>query len=327
VAHFDELRATLADGVFCQPSLDRFQRDLRTVLTMQQLPRRDLLDVLTALLSLHLAIYYYRVAVVLGEGVDRAIAATGQLGEVGGGCDCSGGLAGCSLAGRILFRVGTSGDRPVSMKDGCAVSYRDVDGSRLLSLSATIMTANFAQRIWAALGGPHGRPRPSELAAAARTNPELAHQFDTTASAFATLFALEKELATTAEEAAAYGRRSPGLFALREAVLESRRSRLKHLSRDVVNQLAKRESGGSLIRTRGRVIFFELDEDFLFLLVKLVCGEGELAFDRFIGGLREYGLAPQSGDEETRLAAALEHLGMLRRYSDAGESIYVHHNV
>ena len=31
-------------------------------------------------------------------------------------------------------------------------------------------------------------------------------------------------------------------------------------------------------------------------------------------------------DEKERLTGALEHLGMLRRYSDAGESIYVRHN-
>jgi hypothetical protein len=319
----------LADGPFCQPALDRFQQDLRTVLTIKRLPRRDLLDLLTALLSLHLAVYYYRLAVVLGEELDQAVAASGQLDPPvsARGCDCSGGLVGCSLAGRIRFRVGTSGDRPVSMRDGCATAYGDVDAGHLLPLSATIITANLAQRIWHCLGGPAGKPRLRELAAAARGDADFARDFNAAAAAFAALHALETELASTASEAAAYALRPPGLFALRESVLASRRSRLKYHSRDVVNQLAKRESGGSLIRTRGRVTFFELDEDFLWLLVRLVCGEREVSFAAFIAGLRDYGLAPQDAGEEARLADALEHLGMLHRYSDAGESIYVRHNL
>lgn len=109
-------------------------------------------------------------------------------------------------------------------------------------------------------------------------------------------------------------------------MLTARRGRLKHTSRDVVNQLAKRAFGGSLIRSNGtRVTFFELDEDYLFLLVKLVCGGGELAYEEFLAGLELYGLAPQDGDERDRLAATLEAMGMLTRYSDAGESTYVRH--
>ncbi|HXH07173.1 MAG TPA: hypothetical protein VNI83_11340 [Vicinamibacterales bacterium] len=327
--HGASLPEDLADGAFCQPALDRFQRDLRTVLTMRRLPRRDLLDVLTALFSLHLAIYYYRLAVVLGEELDRAVAATGELAPPASarGCDCSGGLGACALAGRIRFRVGTSGDRPVSMRDGCATAYRDVDATRLLPLAATIITANLAQTIWHGLGGPAGKPRLRELTDAARADAGFARKFNAAAAVFAALHALETEQAATAEEAAAAGLRPPGLFALRESVLASRRSRLKYQSRDVVNQLAKREGGGSLIRTRGRVTFFELDEDFLWLLVRLVCGEREVSFTAFVTGLRAYGLAPQDGGEEVRLANALEHLGMLRRYSDAGESVYVHHNL
>jgi DNA phosphorothioation-dependent restriction protein DptG len=94
----------------------------------------------------------------------------------------------------------------------------------------------------------------------------------------------------------------------------------------VVHQLVKRESGGSLIRSHGnRVTFFELDEEFLFLLVKLVCKDQEVPFDDFLVGLYSYGLTPQDDAERQRLAEALERLGMLTRYSDAGESTYVKH--
>jgi hypothetical protein len=324
---FDNFPATVTQGVFCQPALSRFQDDLRCILEMDELPRRDRLDLLTALLSLHLAVYYYRLAVVLGEEIDRAISATGQLETEmePSGCDCSGGLENCSLAGRILFRVGTSGDRPVSLHHGCAVAYRDVDAQRLFPLAATIITSNIAQHLWEGLGGKAGNPSLRAITSRANEDAAFAAEYDTAASAFAVLYAIEKELASTPEEAAGFAR-APGLFALRESVLAAWRSKLKYWSRDVVNSLAKRENG-SFIRTRGRVTFFEVDEDFLFLLVRLICGASERPFDEFLNELRIYGLAPQDDDEVGRLTDALEHLGMLRRYSDAGESTYVSHNV
>src|SRR5260370_988315 len=61
---------------FCQPALTRFQEDLRTVLGLSaKLPRRDLINTLTGLISLHLALYYYHVSLILGLEIDRAIAA------------------------------------------------------------------------------------------------------------------------------------------------------------------------------------------------------------------------------------------------------------
>jgi len=93
-----------------------------------------------------------------------------------------------------------------------------------------------------------------------------------------------------------------------------------------VNQLAKVTDAGNLIRQNSpRAIFFEVDEDLLFLLVRLVCGTDPMPYDQFLAGLACYGLAPQHEAEEQRLAAALERLGMLVRYSDAGEAAYVHH--
>src|SRR5262249_37457975 len=120
IQRFDEFPATVSGGVFCQPSLSSFQDDLRCLLAMEGLPRRDRLELITALLSLHLALYYYRLAVVLGEELDSAIAAIGGItpDPHALGCDCSAGLEGCTLAGRIRFRVGTSGDRPVSLHHG-----------------------------------------------------------------------------------------------------------------------------------------------------------------------------------------------------------------
>jgi DNA phosphorothioation-dependent restriction protein DptG len=138
------------------------------------------------------------------------------------------------------------------------------------------------------------------------------------------VLACETGLADSAESAVRLASKKPGAFALREVTLASRRSSLKYRGRDVVNQLVKREAtGGILVRTRGNVQFFEVDEDMLFLLVAVICSEKEIPYSLFLEGLLRYGLEPQDAGERATLADALERLGMLRRYSDAGESTYV----
>jgi len=322
----DEVRAALGAGAFCQPSLDRFQRDLKTVLGMK-LPRRDLIESLNELLGLHLAIIYYRVAVVLSEEIDEAVAADAGLPARGTSCDCSGGLPACSLAGRIRFRVGTRGYRPVSMKDGCVQSYRDVDAKRLLALPANIITANLLHHIWVALdGGASSQPRVGALASRIRSDRSFAKVFGAAAAGFAILHRADREQPAAARPADLL----PGTHALRESVLAARRSTLKHTSRDVVNQLAMDSSGtgGALLRRHGtRVTFFELDEPFLFLIAKLICRDQEVPLEEFQRELADYGLAPQDAAESARLAAALDGMGMLVRYSDSGDSAYVRHIV
>ena len=66
-AYEDDLRADFeaAGGAFCQPSMDLFRRDLRTVIDTD-LPRPDKIQWLTLLLSLHLSVRLYRIAVVKG---------------------------------------------------------------------------------------------------------------------------------------------------------------------------------------------------------------------------------------------------------------------
>jgi hypothetical protein len=307
------------EGPFCQPSLDLFQRDLRTVAGMK-LSRRDLIEALTHVLSLHLAIHYYRIALVLGEEVDRAIAASASLPEPEGGCDCTA-LRACSLAGRIRFRIGSTGYRPISQRDPCAVAYRDLDAQRLLALAGNIATANLAQHIWQHLGGPASqRPLTRDLAAAVGIDAELRRRFDAAAAGFAAVIAGD-----SSEQDGGVVRRGPGLHSLREAILlEAGRNDLRHRSRDVVNQLAKRERG-ALLHTNGGTTFFELDETFLSLIVKLICRDGAVPFEQFLEGLCDYGLVPQHDGERDRLASTLERLEMLHRYSDSGESAFVRH--
>ena len=88
-------------------------------------------------------------------------------------------------------------------------------------------------------------------------------------------------------------------------VLDDRRKTLKYTSRDVVNQLVRRPFGGSLIRTRGAVNFFELDEEFLFLLVKFILtrlGQREVQFSDFLAQLAPYGFVVQDEDEQGALS-------------------------
>ncbi len=330
---WEEVESALKVGAFSQAALDQFQADMRTVLSMRaQLPRRDLLDLVTSLLSFALTIHYYRVAVTLGEQLDRAIATTGGLEPPPLSRNGGGELTADALAGRILFRIGTRGDRPVRMTDPCVLRYRELTEHRLMGMPAVIITMNLTQRLWQALGDAPPRADLVALDERAQEDEEFAQAIDAGTAALAVVYAARSARTRGApelneRELVALGTRRPGLFALREAVIATRRTRLRHTSRDVVNQLAKRESGGSLIRTRGPATFFELDEDFLFLVVKLICQDGEVDFATFLHELTRYGLAPQDEEEKGLLADALERLGMLRRYSDAGESIYVHHPI
>jgi hypothetical protein len=206
----------------------------------------------------------------------------------------------------------------VSKRDPCALAYQDVDARRLLALPANIATANIAQHIWAHLGGAKSsRPLLRELSEAARADDVLRARFDAAAAGMTAL------IVDRSAKDPAIARARPGLHALREAILAAAgRNDLRHRARDVVNQLAKRERGG-LLHTNGSVVFFELDEVFLTLMVKLVCRDDAVPLERFIAELEAYGLAPQHDTERERLTATLERLEMLRRYSDSGESTYV----
>ena len=102
---------------------------------------------------------------------------------------------------------------------------------------------------------------------------------------------------------------------------------LRHQGRDIVNQLmlnVNLASPGSLITRNGTHGFYEIDEQLLILLVRLVCRDDQLPYDDFLDGLLSYGLSPQDEAERHALADALERLGLLVRYSDAGEAAFVH---
>ena len=101
-------------------------------------------------LSINLALYYYRLAFVLGEGIESCIrAGAGQpLGPTP------------DFTGRILFRVGTGGDRPARLNDPCSQSFLDLDNRHLLALPANMATTNLLHAMGASVGlvGPDSVP-------------------------------------------------------------------------------------------------------------------------------------------------------------------------
>jgi hypothetical protein len=330
-----------AGGAFCQPSMNLFRVDLETVLNTD-LPRPDKIQWLTLLLSLHLSVRMYRIAVVKGGELDGAVAAAAQIEAPDSGalcpCPSSGGgpecLQQCPLAGRLQFRTGSGRYRPVSTRDGCRSSYIEIDQRRLLDMPATLVTANLASRAWAALGGglPADRRDLQALAAALESDANLRRDHDAVCRAITVLHrdAQRKGAATLEEleEAAQTRPLRPGLHALRDDVRKLRARDLRHQSRDVVNQLILDSNvggPGSLVSRNGTHGFYEVDEQLLLLLVRLTCQDKQRPYEAFLEGLRNYGLAPQDEVEREALADALERLGLLARYSDAGEASFVHY--
>jgi hypothetical protein len=329
---------TRSGGPFCEASLALFERDLRTVLSASELPRPERVRWLTLALSLHLALRFYRAAAGLGGSLDLAVAAAARMQAPAdaAGCGCTGRdiqqLKDCALAGRIKFRVGSSQYVPVRQTDPCRAAYVQLDRGRLMDLPVTLVTRNLACRAWEALGGgdPASRRDLAALARALEGDDELRRVHGAACAAIAILHhdAWKSSKATLDELVAtsSIGPSRPGLHALRDDVRRMRRNDLRHQGADVVNQLVLAPSvgDGSMIGRNGpNFTFFEVDEELLLLLVRLICREGAVPVDEFLTGLRLYGLEPQHEDERERLANTLERLGLLERYSDAGEASFV----
>ncbi|MFG1643756.1 hypothetical protein ACGFMK_25965 [Amycolatopsis sp. NPDC049252] len=311
-----QIRARLSRGAFDQSALDLIRRDLGTVMTLR-LPRHDKVAALVLALSLHVALYYYRIAFALGEGLEGAAVALdgGDLGPRP------------AFGQAVRFRVGSGGDRPVSGNDPCARAWWHLDEQHLLALPASMVSANVLHAVTRAVLGPAvpQLPDPYDCAAALRADPAAVQLAELLCACAAAGLTHVTGGPLEAHDPGAGG------YALRAAALGTFRGRgsaLKQRGRDVVNTMVG-GFGGNLRRNRGRVRFFELDEQVLFLLVKLVldgAGVEQMALQTaFLPALQAYGLAPQDAAEEELLADALQRLGLLDRYSDAGEATYVRH--
>jgi hypothetical protein len=310
------VRSRLSHGAFDQNALDLIRRDLRTVMTLQ-LPRRDKVAALMLALSVHVALYYYRIAFLVGEGLQ--VAARALDGEGPGSPP--------SFDGAVLFRVGSGGDRPVSGTDPCARAWWRLDEQHLLALPANMIAANLLYSITQATLGAASPalPRPADCARALADDPPSIAIAEFLSAVMAARLVEISGAPPPVYDAGAGG------YALRAAALDAFRGRasaLRQRGRDVVNTMVG-GFAGNLKRNRGPVRFFELDEQVLFLLVKLIldgAGMQQMPLQKaFLPALRAYGLAPQDAREEDLLADALQRLGLLDRYSDAGEATYVRH--
>lgn len=316
-------------GAFCQPSLDMFQGDLRHVLRLP-LPRRDLIDQITMLLALHLSVRLFRASVVLARQMDEVTSIYAGSQREAGVCSsgCAGKLEQCHLAGMLRFRVGSGAFRSVSLTDPCVTSFREVTSRYLMPLPVTIATANLAIEVLRQLGGHSlsSLDLPGLKAALLQADDRFRRAYDSVLRLLALACGAWQNPAATADELLRFADQDrPGLFALREAILERRRPSMRHEGRDVVSQLVKDVRSGRLIKSNGsRATFFEVDEPLLFLLVTIICKDRMVPFAEFLDTMRQYGLQPQDRDEEAALQRSLERLGVFARYSDAAESAYVH---
>jgi hypothetical protein len=327
----DALKKLADAGAFCQPSLQLFQEDLSEVLKMR-LPRRDLIEQVTLLLALHLSTRLYRASLVLANQLNQVVklfTTTETAPPIPCSKGCIGKLQECDLAGRMLFRIGSGDFRAVRMADACVDSYRHLTSGYLLPLPVTIATTNLAIDALRAAGGPTLRPLDlPRLQEVLKTGGELlARRFDAITRVLAVCRGAQHHPSAPAEGWERFAQSElPGLYALKAALLEVRRSAMRHEGRDVVHQLVKEVPSGRLIQSNGtRATFFEIDEAMLFLLVRTICRGGVVPFTEFLDGLARYGLRPQDHVEEILLQRSLERLGMFARYSDAEESAYVHH--
>jgi hypothetical protein len=310
---------SLEAGTMYPASHERFQQDLSSVLSMP-MPRHEMVASIILTFSIHVALHYYRVALGLGEGIEGVAEAVAGMAEPAGKGHFS---------GRLLFRVGETGDRPVRMLDPCARSFLELDEKHLLALPASIEVANLMSLVWRGAGGPdHGPVDLAGLEDAVRSDAGLGAVVDASCASLSILYGNR-----TGSRPPDFlsGPVSPGsgVIALREIVLDRYRTptnRLKQRGRDVVATLVRRASGGSLIRNRGRVRFYEMDEDALFLFARWAvtrAGRPQIPLADFLDDLAAYGLRPQDVDEIENLSRVLERLGLLVRYSDAGEAQYV----
>jgi hypothetical protein len=303
----------------------RFQKDLETILAVDTLNRRDQVSAAVNIFYVHLALYFQRLAWLLDEefglALDVLADPTLQLDRVR---ECfSGGWENSPFVGTIQFRVGTGQRQAISMTDGAVVSYR-AQNRRQLLLPANLSVLGAAREVMAACGKDAQRWTFADMASACREDPSLHAAFGEGLSVMAVETVAERPEQDQEDISRQVEVGSQGLEVFREALLKTSRSALRRHGRDIVQQLVHR-GGRGYISKRGPIFFFEVGQDLLLLLAKVIAGGNQMPFRQFLEELRRYGLEPQSRQEQDRLADALRVLNLLEKHSDAGEAMYVKH--
>lgn len=236
----------------------------------------------------------------------------------------SSGWSDSPFAGSLRFRVATGQPLPISVTDGCLLSYREQTRRQLL-LPANLSVLAAARNVMIACGQDAARWSFANIANACRADSSLAAAFDEGMSYMAMATVADRQLEDREDIMRQVESSSPGIEVFREALLKTNRSALRRSGRDIVHALVHR-GGRGYISSRGtNLYFFEIGQDLLLLLAKVIVGDTHMPFRRFLEELRRYGFAPQNRTEEDRLADTLRVLNLLEKHSDAGEAMYVKH--
>lgn len=302
-----------------------FQADLSTALRMRSLGRRDRINAVLTVFYLHLALYFWRAGYALEEQAScfaRFLASGGDaLDEVVRASNRT--LEGSPFRGQIRFRVPSVGPRAVAKSDSCAVSFWEVNSQRLTRLPVNTSLLWAVRRLLGEDLKTFG-----EAAILLAADEDLRQSFD--AACWVAAFSVSdaklndeqgRDLRTIAR-----GSKQSGFEALTDVLRKGWKSALRRSTTDITSGLMKR-GGKGLAATRGNVQYFEIGQDLLLLLAKLVTGEGTEAmrYETFLERVSLYGLAPQDAREEQMLADVLHSLQLLEKYSDTGEAMYVQH--
>jgi hypothetical protein len=322
--HYEDLPS--GPGALIPAAHQRFQRDLATVLSVKRLNRKDQVNYAVNVFYLHLALYFQRLGWLLEEEFSRALEAIADPAitlDAARRCFSSGWET-SPFAGSVQFRVGAGHSKPVSMTDGAVTSY-SAQNRRQLLMPANLSALGAAREVMAACGQQSGKWTFADTARACRDDPGLGAAFDEAMGAIAIATVAGQPAHDLHDIQSQVAGGAAGLEVFREALLKISRSALRRHGRDIIHGLVHR-GGRGYITSRGRgLFFFEIGQDLLLLLAKMIVGDAPMPFRQFLRELRAYGFEPQSREEHERLADTLRALNLLEKHSDAGEAMYVKH--
>ncbi len=304
----------------------RFQKDLETVLGIKNLNRRDKINFAITTLWVHLALYFQRLSWLLEEELTLTLKAiqdqTIPLSSVES-CFKVVDEVDSAFAGTIAFRVPTRQGHPITKTDPAHMSWHE-QNRRVLLMPANLSVLGACRAVAGACGADASEWTFYDVLRAHREEPELAGAIEEALRWMAVETVAELGLDDQEDIKTQVEGATPGVEVFRESLLKTNRSDLRRSGRDLVHAFAKR-GGRGYILTRGPHTFFEIGQDLLLLLAKLIVGEQKMPYREFLKKLRSYGFAPQSREDEDQLAETLRALNLLEKHSDAGEAMYVKH--
>ena len=304
----------------------RFQRDLEAILSLKNLNRRDLVNYAINIFYLHLALYFQRLGWLLEEEFRHSLRCINDpTVTLAAARRCFGTeWEDSPFAGSIAFRVARGQPVPISLGDECAKSYSEQNRRQLL-LPANLSVLGAAREVLSASGCDASKWSFADIVEQMRKEPEVGASLDEALQqmAIATMADRPQQERDDIDRQVALS--VPGIEVFRESLLKTRRTDLRRRGRDIVHALALR-GGRGYIGQRGRShFFFEIGQDLLLLLAKVIVSDEQMPFRQFLNELKRYGFYPQDHYEVDRLADTLRVLNLLEKHSDAGEAMYVKH--